>query len=461
MSAQRKHVEIVTPATLNQYVPYSQEAEEAVIGAVIINPASFFSVASFLNAEDFFILRHQFIWQAIERVIGRGDDLDYVSAVQELRNMGKLDEIGGPAYVTQLINNTPTSIHAEVYGRLVERAAVRRRMLSSVDRIKLMILDEELTVERVIDDAFADFIHATGRTILQSTMTLGEALEDYSQKVADRRANGGEVGLPTGLKDLDKTIGGLPRGKVTLVGGVTGMGKTAFCMTVALNVARLGARVAMFPLEQNRERMVNRLVALETGIPRARIETGQIADGLEWERYCEAKERMARLPVIIYDRPKDPDFRMSPRHLLTICTALVHEYGLDLVIVDYMGLMNSGGRYDESDYNDKVFVSQAMPLLAEKLNIPFLVAAQVNERKISHRREKRPELGDLMYVGEKDADVVLFLYREVKYNPETTVSDEAEIIIAKNRDFGTTGTVYVNFDGEGFTNPVEHDLKLW
>ena len=441
-------------AFLEQYVPYSQEAEEAVIGAIIINPAGYHQVATFLKAEDFFILRHQHVWTALVRLIERGDAVDYVTLLQELKNMDKLDEIGGPPYITQLINNTPTSMHAEVYGRLVERAAIRRRLLSYADRVKENALNEELTAEKVMDDVHADLILTTGRTVLQSMVSLGEALTEYDAMQK------GEVGLPTGLSDLDKTIGGLVRGKVTLVGGVTGMGKTAFCMTTILTAARAGARIALFPLEQNRARMITRLLALETGIPRSRIELSQVKEGQEAERLEQAKARLYGLPLFIFDRPLDPDFALTPRHLLTICNSLAYEHGLDLVVVDHMGLMTSG-KYDPSDYNDKAFVSRSMPILADKLNVAFLVAAQVNEHKVLKQSDKRPQLGDLMYVGEKDADVMLFLYRDSEYDSETAVPNEAEIIVAKNRDFGVTGTIYSYFNGEGFINPTNRTLQMW
>src|SRR5690349_18285576 len=167
----------------SQAIPYSQEAEEAVIGAVLVNPVAYFGVASFLQADDFFILRHKYIWQALTRLTDRSEPIDYLTLTQELKDMDKLAEIGGPAYLTQLINNTPTSIHGEMYGHLVERAATRRRLMSASDEIKALALNEEITIEQVINEAETKLFDVTERQLTKELIPMREAISSYFDRI--------------------------------------------------------------------------------------------------------------------------------------------------------------------------------------------------------------------------------------------------------------------------------------
>jgi|FLYN01.1.fsa_nt_gi replicative DNA helicase len=380
-------------ALLNQYVPYSQEAEEAVIGAVIINPASFFSVASFLNAEDFFILRHQHIWQALLRLNERGDAVDYVSVIQELKNVGKLDEIGGPAYITQLINNTPTSIHAEVYGRLVERAAIRRRLLSAADRIKMLALDEELTVERVMDEAETQLFGVSERQLSRELVPMREALSQYYDHVEGlMQATGEPLGLPTGFKDLDKLLGGLQRSDLLVFAGRPGMGKTAWLLSTALNVARLGRRVLIFTMEMGVDQIVQRMVSMEAAINSQKLRSGQLTPQ-EWARFVQVVGNLSNFRIFIDDTPA-----MTPLQMRSKCFRLAREHGVDLVILDYMQLMNAGGSYENNRVQEISYISRSMKELARELNIPIMSAAQLS-RAVEQRQDKRPVLSDLRESG--------------------------------------------------------------
>ncbi len=452
----------------SQKIPYSQEAEEAVIGAILVSPALFTIVDTFLKSDDFFMLRHKFIWQAFTRLDERSQVIDYLTVVQELRDMNKLAEIGGPAYLTQLINLTPDSTHAEVYGRLVERGATRRRLMAISDEMKALALNDDITIEQVITESEAKFFDVVGPYRSQSAPTLNEALEQYLNLIQQRvqyRLDGGTAtfGVPTGLRDLDAVLKGLHRRTVTIVGGVTGMGKTSFCMTVALNAASLGVRVAYIPLERDREWVINRLLAMETGIDRQRITNGELTKA-EFQRLVAASERIGSLPIYVYEKPHEEGWSMTPKLLVSTSKAIALEHGLDLLIVDHMGCMTSGGQ--RVGYDDKAYVSSSMPITAQKLNVPLLVAAQVNVRKVNARplKRRRPELGDLEYVGEKDMDTCLFLYRDSVYNPKAEDKTLTEIIRAKDRDGGQLGTSFAQYNGERYLDvprqePVERDMK--
>lgn len=210
----------------SQQIPYSQEAEEAVIGAVLVNPVAYFGVASFLQPDDFFILRHKYIWQALTRLTDRSEPIDYLTLTQELKDMDKLAEIGGPAYLTQLINSTPTSVHAEIYGRLVERAATRRRLMAASDEIKSLALNDELTIEQVINESESKLFDVTERQLTRELIPMREAISSYFDRVEhlmyDKDA---ALGLPSGFKDLDKLLGGLQKSDLIIFAGRPGMGK--------------------------------------------------------------------------------------------------------------------------------------------------------------------------------------------------------------------------------------------
>lgn len=210
----------------NLQTPYSQEAEEATIGAILVNPVTYFAVAAFLRAEDFFILRHRYIWEGLTRLHERGEPIDYLTVTQELKDTGRLTEIGGPAYLTQLINSTPTSVHAEVYGRLVERASVRRRLMAASDEIKSLALNEELTVEQVISDAEARLFDVTERQMSKELIPMREAVSDYFDRIEYLMANRNQpLGVPSGFKDLDKLLGGFQKSDLIIFAGRPGMGK--------------------------------------------------------------------------------------------------------------------------------------------------------------------------------------------------------------------------------------------
>jgi replicative DNA helicase len=245
----------------SQQIPYSQEAEEATIGAVLVNPVAYFGVASFLQPDDFFILRHKYIWQALTRLVDRSEPIDYLTLTQELRDMDKLADIGGPAYLTQLINSTPTSVHAEIYGRLVERAATRRRLMSASDEIKALALNEELTIEQVINESESKLFDVTERQLTRELIPMREAISTYFDRIehlmVDKET---ALGLPSGFKDLDKLLGGLQKSDLIIFAGRPGMGK---CLAEGTLVP---TELGLIPIEMLKPQGVEGIVDDEAGI---------------------------------------------------------------------------------------------------------------------------------------------------------------------------------------------------
>ena len=249
------------------HAPMSQEAEQALLGAIIIDARVYLTVASILSAEDFFIKRHEFIWNALSRLQERNDAIDYLTLSRELQDMGVLDEIGGQAYLTSLVNNTPTAVHAEVYGEMVVRTSTRRKMLQAADHIRQFALDEELPIDKVIDEAEQALFAVSNSQVKREFVPIWDAASEYYDEMEKLLEIGaGTIGMPTGFNDLDGLLGGFQKSDLIVFAGRPGMGKTSWMLSVALNVARRDRRVAIFTMEMGVEQMVQRLISMETGI---------------------------------------------------------------------------------------------------------------------------------------------------------------------------------------------------
>jgi replicative DNA helicase len=392
-------------------IPYSQEAEEAAIGAVLINPDSYYGLSAFLKEDDFYLLRHRLIWQALDRLAGRSQPIDYLTLVQELRDLNALNDIGGPAYLTQLMNNTPTSVHAEVYGRIVEGAATRRRLIAAADQIKSVAGMQDLTVQEVIAQSEAKLFDVTERQLTKELIPMREAMNMYYERIEQLMYNkDGALGVPSGFKDLDKLLGGLQKSDLLLFAGRPGMGKTSFMLSAAVNMARLGARIAIFSMEMGIDQIVQRLVSMEAAINSQSLRLGQITQQ-EWSRFVQVAGNMSNFRIFI-----DDTAALNPMQLRTKCLRMAREHGVDLVVVDYIQLMNSGGVYENNRVQEISYISRSMKELARELNVPVLSAAQLS-RAVEQRQDKRPQLSDLRESGCLAGESLVYLPDEGKQVP--------------------------------------------
>ena len=306
-------------------------------------------------------------------------------------------------------------------------------------------LADDLELEEVIDRAEKTLFAVTERRLRQDVVPMGAAVRDYlnrMEELYERRDD--PLGLPTGFIDLDKLLGGLQKSDLNIVAARPGVGKTSFMLSIALNAARArqnGVRVAIFSLEMSREQLMQRFFSAETGINSQRLRIGDL-DEPQWDRFVEATARLDKLRIFIDDTPA-----ITVRDMQTKCRRLQQEYGLDLVIVDYLQLMSAGVK-TENRVQEISFISRNLKEIARELNVPVLVAAQLN-RNLENRADKRPQLSDLRESGsiENDADIVTFIYRDALYNPNTDYPNQAEIIVAKHRN-GPTGTVNLWFQKE-------------
>jgi len=429
------------PAVLTANVPYSREAEEATIGSVLLNPNSFFTIASFLKESDFFLVRHQRIWRALVSLAERKQPFDVVLIQEELEAHNALEEVGGISYIVQLVNNAISPDYAEAYARLVENTALRRRLMQAANDMLALAADETRTIENIISEAEARLFSISDNQIKRSFVSMEDGLRDYYGHVTEIMARSGVVGIPSGFRDLDELLGGFQRSDLLVFAGRPGMGKTSFLLTVALNAARRGARVAIFTMEMGVEQILQRLVAMESRINVQNLRLGRL-NPQEMARFTEVIGRLSQLPIFIDDTPA-----LNPFDLRTKARRLSHEYGLDLIIVDYMQLMNGGGNQREMNRVQEIsLISRKLKELARELNVPIISAAQLS-RAVEQRTDKRPILSDLRESGsiEQDADIVMFLYRDEVYNEATDYPNQAEIIVAKHRN-GPTSTITLFFE---------------
>ncbi len=430
----------VNEATMAPVVPHSREAEEAVIGSILINPEAYYDVAQFLQADDFYIHRHRWIWECFTRLHERRTPIDFLTVSEELDQMGHLAEVGGPAYLSSLISNVPTSLHAAAYGRIVEETAIRRRMLNAANEIARMAYKEDAGIEAALDGAEKAIFGVSERRMTRDLQTIQQALSEYYDRIDQISRRGEEAyGVPTGFIDLDRLLMGLQPSDLIIIAGRPGMGKTAFMLSAAKNAAQIHKKhVAIFSLEMSTEQLVQRLISQETGIDSQRLRTGRLNED-EWPKFTHAIEVLSSARIFLDDTPA-----LTPLQLRTKCRRLHLEYQLDLILVDYLQLMSSGTKV-ENRVQEVSYISRNLKVMARELNVPVLAAAQLS-RAVEQRADKEPQLSDLRESGslEQDADIVMFIHRPEVYEKDTLKQNIAQIKIAKHRN-GPTGMVELIF----------------
>jgi replicative DNA helicase len=431
----------------DKLVPANVEAEQAVLGALLIESTAIVRIAALLAADDFFRPAHGRIFRAIRDLYSRREAVDFVTVVSELEREGALEEVGGSAYLTELIELTPVAAHVEHYAGLVERAAVRRRIISAAGQIAQIAYDDEAeTIEETIDQVEVALFQVLQDRQHRDLVPLSVLLEEYFEKIEEIQAHRElRLGLQTGFADLDRLLGGLHPSDLCVVAGRPGMGKTSWLMSVAANLAiprraagLAPATVAIFSLEMSAEQLVQRLLSSRTGISSHQLRLGQIPDA-DFELLSRAFGELAGAPIYIDDTPG-----ITPFDLRTKVRRLHAERGVDLVVVDYLQLMQSGRR-SENRVQEISFISRALKGLAREVRVPILAASQLS-RAVESRADRRPQLSDLRDSGtiEQDSDMVVFLYRDVVYNESTDKKNVAEVHVAKHRH-GPTGTVDMVF----------------
>jgi replicative DNA helicase len=420
--------------------PQNVEAEQSVLGSLLIDPDALLKVTPFLRPDDFYRETHGLIYRAIVDLHEQRQPADFVTLCDELERRGQLEHVGGPGYVTSLINVVPTSIHAQHYGRIVERTATLRRLISAASEISSMAYERADDEDRILDQAEQLIFGVAQRSIERELVPLRTILSDYYDRIEylyDHR--GQTIGVPTGFIDLDRLLGGFQQADLIIVAGRPGTGKTSLAMTIMDHAARRhGLSIAIFSLEMPAQQVVQRLVAGATGIGSQRLRTGEISED-ELASIARAMGELSETSIYIDDTPA-----IAPMELRAKARRLQAEHPLDLIIVDYLQLMQAGLRM-ENRVQEVSYISRQLKSLASELHVPVLACSQLS-RAVESRPDKRPLLSDLRESGsiEQDADVVMFIYREEMYVEETFKPNIADIIVAKHRN-GPTGQLSLRF----------------
>jgi replicative DNA helicase len=445
-------------AAPDKLVPNNVEAEEAVLGSLLIDPEALFRVSPFLKPDDFYIRKNSWIYESILRLHERREPVDFVTLCDELERQDRLEEIGGAAYVTHLINAVPSAIHIEAYGHIVEQDAIRRRLIDAASRIAQLAYQEDQEIDQTVDRAEQALFSVSERRITRDLAPVQEVIRRYYDRIEylyDHRDEA--LGVPTGFVDLDRLLGGLQRSDLILIAARPSVGKTSLGISIARHAAGLGQHVAIFSLEMSSEQVVQRMVSAETGIDAQRLRLGELRER-EWPLFVQATGRLSDMPLYIDDTPS-----ISVLQMRTKARRLHAEHGIDLILVDYLQLMTAGDMRSESRVQEVSYISRSLKGLARELDVPLVAISQLS-RAVEQRSEKRPILADLRASGslEQDADIVMFIYRDEMYNPDTDQPNIAEVIVAKHRN-GPTGVVQLFFrdrlaqflDAETRQEPVE------
>jgi len=425
-----------------QTQPNSREAEESVLGSVFINPEAYLDVAQFLKPDDFYIVRNRWVWEAFMNLSEKRIPIDNITVCNELQQKDQLAEVGGPAYITFLISQVPTSLNAVSYGHIVEEKSIRRRMLTAANDMAKQAVNQHQSVDTALGEAEKAIFGISQQRTQKDLTPIKTVLSSVYDRVDQLSKIDDDIfGVPTGLIDLDKMLGGLQKSDLIIIAGRPGTGKTGFMLSAAKNAAQKHKKhVAIFSLEMSNEQLVQRLIAQETGIDTQRLRTGKLNDD-EWPLFIHAIEVLGDTHIFLDDTPA-----ITPMQLRTKCRRIHLEYQLDLVIVDYLQLMSGDGRTDNR-VQEVSNISRNLKILARELNVPVLAGAQLS-RAVEQRTDKKPVLSDLRESGslEQDADIVMFIHRPDAADQGSPTHAMAELMIAKHRN-GPTGSVEVVFRG--------------
>ena len=354
-------------------IPANPEAEEAVLGSLLIDPDAVIKVASFLRADDFYRENSGWLYQAILDLHERREPADFVTLLDELERRDQLQEVGGPAYITSLINSVPTAVHVEHYARIVERAATLRRLIAAAGQIAALAYREADDVDEVVDRAEQLIFNVSERRVRRDLAPVRQIMHDVVDRIEFLHRHKGDIlGVPSGFTKLDRLLGGFQKSDLIVLAARPGVGKTSMALNFALNAAkRYGQRVAFFSLEMSAEQLVQRLLASETGINQQKLRLGEINED-EWQMLMEAAGVLSDTLLFIDDTPA-----MSALELRTKARRLQTEHGLDLVIVDYLQLMRGDARV-ENRVQEISYITRSLKSLAREIEVPLIALSQLS-----------------------------------------------------------------------------------
>jgi replicative DNA helicase len=437
-----RQAQSIKDLSLEHLPPQSLEAEESILSAVLIDNSTLLDIMEILHPEDFYRSAHQKIFSAITDLFSKNEPVDLVTLSNRLRETGKLDEIGGAAYLASLVDTVPLAVNARYYAKIIRDKACLRRLIEKAHLIIQRCLENRGNADEMIDFAESSVFEISENKISPSFFPIGQII-DKSIDAIEEQHNQKQLitGVPTGFKKLDEMTSGFQGSDLIIIAARPSMGKTA----LALNIARHAAvdaniSTAFFSLEMSKEQLCMRLLCSEARLDSAKLRSG-FFNQKDWERLIEAADTLTQAPLYIDDSPD-----VSALEIRAKARRLKMEHDLGIVIVDYLQLMKTRSSFERRELEISE-ISRSLKGLAKELGIPVIALSQLN-RKLEERSDKRPQLSDLRESGalEQDSDVVAFIYRDEVYNKEENNPNKgtAEIILAKQRN-GPTGKVTLTF----------------
>lgn len=426
--------------------PQNLDAEASLLGAVLIDNDAIVKIADKIQPTDFFDTKNKYIFEAILKLYDQRSAIDVLTLANQLKATKSLDMIGGAAYLTELTNFVPTASNVEQYADIVAQKALRRRLITASQDINRFGHDESTSLKELIEQAETRLFDVSHQYIQQNVVSLETILEESFERLDELHKDKDKIrGVRTGYQDLDNVLAGLQRSDLIVLAARPSMGKTALALNLAHHVAvQSKLPVLIFSLEMSKEQLVDRLLSMESGVDAWALRTGNLTDA-DFEKIGQAMGVLSEAPIFIDDTPS-----ITVSDLRTKARREAHQRPLGLVIVDYMQLMSGGSRYGgESNRVQEISeISRGLKGVARELNLPLLALSQLS-RSVESRNPQIPQLADLRDSGtiEQDSDVVIFIYREEYYNPETERKKIADILIKKHRN-GPTGGTELYFDTE-------------
>ena len=425
--------------------PHSEEAEQSVIGACLIDPDALEDACEKLLSEEFYNPRHKEIFEAILDLYRQKMPVDLVTVKSRLENRGTLESAGGMKYLSQVAAAVPNSVYASGYVKIVKDRALYRRFISMANRILQKSFSTEAPIDALSEDVEKEVYQILQKQGTSDFKQVKDVLLESFDEIEQTAKNGGQIsGIPTGFADLDAKLTGMHPSDLIIVGARPSMGKSAFGLNIVQNAAvRSGKTCAVFSLEMSAVQVVNRFLSVQSGVELNKFRTGELEDR-DWENLVEALGPLSQAKIFIDDTGgiTMPEIRSKARKLKI-------EHGLDLIMIDYLQLMSGANRNNENRQQEISEISRGLKMLARELDVPIIALSQLG-RGLEQRADHRPMMSDLRESGaiEQDADVVIFIYRDEYYHPDTTEEKNvAEIIVAKQRN-GPVGTEKLRYDGQ-------------
>ena len=424
-------------ALLKRVLPHSIEAEQSVIGAMIMDKDAIVAASEILTEEDFYSKQYGALFEAMVELNDEGKPVDTVTLQDRLREKDVPPEVSSLEFIRELLNTLPTSAHIKNYANIVAEKAMLRRLIKLNEEIANTCYVGKDSLENILEDTEKRVFNLVQRRNTDSFVPIRQVVMNAMDQIEKASKNKGSVtGIATGFIDLDYRTAGMQPSDLVLIAARPSMGKTAFVLNIAQHVAfKLEQTVAIFSLEMSKEQLVNRLFSLESKVDAQKLRTGNLSDN-DWEKLIETAGVIGKSNLIIDDTPGITIGEMRSK-----CRKYKLEYDLKMIIIDYLQLMSGSGGRNDSRQQEISDISRSLKALARELGVPVLVLSQLS-RAVEQRPDHRPMLSDLRESGaiEQDADVVMFIYRDDYYNKDTEKKGIAEIIVAKQRN-GPIGTI--------------------